>query len=213
MGKKKPRTMTKEERRGQIVAAAREEFFEKGYHNTSVSDIVGKCGVAQGTFYLYFKSKREIFGHLLSLFIESIYSAFFISGAGEVNTQEDVKDRFNEVSRRAVAMLKKNNDLARLFMLEAAAREPGFEDEVYGFYEELIKRTAENLQIWMDKGLLRKADPLAIAHCVVGMVERLALQQVSGKVAGDFDKMVDEIVKFELYGILAAPEKVFSKEG
>jgi TetR/AcrR family transcriptional regulator, fatty acid metabolism regulator protein len=212
MGKKKPRTMTKEERFDQILAAAREEFSEKGYHNTSVSDIVKRCGVAQGTFYLYFKSKREIFGSLLSLFMASIYSAFFIPGAGEVNTEEDVKDRFTEVSHRAIDMLKIKNDLARLFMLEAAAREPGFEDEVYGFYEELIKQTADNLQIWMDKGLLRRADPLAIAHCVVGMIERLALQHLSGKVSGDFDKMVDEVVKFELYGILANPGKVFSKE-
>ncbi|MBX0312473.1 MAG: TetR/AcrR family transcriptional regulator, partial [Sulfurihydrogenibium sp.] len=38
-----------------IIVAAKELFSTKGYHETKVSDIVEKAGVAQGTFYLYFK--------------------------------------------------------------------------------------------------------------------------------------------------------------
>lgn len=45
-------------RRAALVAAAAALFAEKGYEHTTVSDIVARAGVAQGTFYLYFPSKE-----------------------------------------------------------------------------------------------------------------------------------------------------------
>jgi AcrR family transcriptional regulator len=43
-----------------ILQAAIEVISEKGLHSTSISDIVKKAGVAQGTFYLYFRSKNAL---------------------------------------------------------------------------------------------------------------------------------------------------------
>lgn len=44
----------------EILDAANRLFNTKGYHETQVSDIVKEIGVAQGTFYYYFKSKDEV---------------------------------------------------------------------------------------------------------------------------------------------------------
>ena len=49
----------------EILDTAEALFFEHGYHETMVSDIVKKIGVAQGTFYYYFKSKEEILDALI----------------------------------------------------------------------------------------------------------------------------------------------------
>jgi AcrR family transcriptional regulator len=49
-----------ETRRGELVAAARKIFAEKGVVNAAVSDIVRAAGAAQGTFYLYFGTKTDI---------------------------------------------------------------------------------------------------------------------------------------------------------
>ncbi|TYP70663.1 TetR family transcriptional regulator [Paenibacillus methanolicus] len=43
-----------------ILQAAIEIISEKGLYSTSISDIVKKAGVAQGTFYLYFRSKNAL---------------------------------------------------------------------------------------------------------------------------------------------------------
>jgi len=48
------------ERKDELLNAAMELFATKGYEQTSVSDIVKKIGVAQGTFYYYFQSKEEV---------------------------------------------------------------------------------------------------------------------------------------------------------
>ena len=53
-------------RMAEILDTAEELFYAKGYHETQISDIVKKIGVAQGTFYYYFKSKEEILEALIN---------------------------------------------------------------------------------------------------------------------------------------------------
>lgn len=54
-----------EERRLELMEAAEALFSEKGFGATMIRDIVKSLGVAQGTFYNYFKSKDEILIALL----------------------------------------------------------------------------------------------------------------------------------------------------
>ena len=56
-----PVTARGEATRRKLLAAAEEEFGGKGFHAASVSSITTRAGVGQGTFYLYFHSKEEIF--------------------------------------------------------------------------------------------------------------------------------------------------------
>jgi len=53
-------------RRRELARAAFDLFVETGYENTSVSDIVKRVGVAQGTFYYHFQSKLEVLEESLS---------------------------------------------------------------------------------------------------------------------------------------------------
>ncbi len=55
------REQTKEANRAAIMKAARELFGEIGYSETTVRDIIGRTGLASGTFYNYFRGKEEIF--------------------------------------------------------------------------------------------------------------------------------------------------------
>ena len=66
--------MERAARREQVLSCAVRVFSHKGYHATTVSDIIAEAGVARGTFYLYFKSKRAIFDELLERFLEQIMS-------------------------------------------------------------------------------------------------------------------------------------------
>ena len=51
--------------RRKLLDAAEEVFGELGYHDASIVKITEAAGVAQGTFYLYFASKQEIFDELV----------------------------------------------------------------------------------------------------------------------------------------------------
>ncbi len=59
------RQRERDERKGAILKAARDEFFEKGAGRTTVDDIAARAEVSKGTVYLYFESKETILAHLL----------------------------------------------------------------------------------------------------------------------------------------------------
>ena len=63
------RDEAKAEKRRRIVDAAVEVFADKGFFGARVSEIAEVAGVADGTIYLYFKSKDDI---LISLFREKM---------------------------------------------------------------------------------------------------------------------------------------------
>ena len=52
--------------RARLLSAAEESFGEHGFAAASVSDIVRRAGVSQGSFYVYFPSKESIFEELIN---------------------------------------------------------------------------------------------------------------------------------------------------
>ncbi len=55
------REATKQANRAAILAAAREVFAEDGYEAAGVRDVIGRTGLASGTFYNYFPDKEAVF--------------------------------------------------------------------------------------------------------------------------------------------------------
>ena len=60
-----------EQRRQELIDTAGKLFAAQGYEETTVSDIVGQVGVAQGLFYYYFRSKKEIFLAVINQLMEA----------------------------------------------------------------------------------------------------------------------------------------------
>ena len=56
--------------RSKIVTAAWELFYEHGYDNTTVDDIVERSGTSKGSFYHYFAGKDALLSSLSTLFDE-----------------------------------------------------------------------------------------------------------------------------------------------
>jgi AcrR family transcriptional regulator len=62
---KAPRTARGERTLRKILDAAREEFGERGFSDSSIVGITQRAGVALGTFYTYFESKEALFQALV----------------------------------------------------------------------------------------------------------------------------------------------------
>src|SRR5438270_13710207 len=62
---KTPRTPRGERTMRKILDAAREEFGERGFAESSIVAITQRAGVALGTFYTYFDSKEAVFQALV----------------------------------------------------------------------------------------------------------------------------------------------------
>jgi AcrR family transcriptional regulator len=121
------------DRRTELLAAARSVFAKKGYESATVSEIVGRAGVAQGTFYLYFPGKEALAGAFAETLSErfaevadektSRSRSFEAAVAKLVEAAYTVGDEFRDVFLIANRGLELVEDLDEWMNLTAPARD------------------------------------------------------------------------------------------
>src|SRR5262249_55217132 len=132
-------------KREAILRAAIRVFARNGYFNSKVADIAHEAGVADGTVYLYFKSKEEI---LHSIFDTSMEKA--IAEAHRlIKDVTDPREKLRRVATMHLARLGANRDLAIVFQVELRGSTKFMEEfSAAGFaeYLSLIRTTFEEGQ-------------------------------------------------------------------
>src|SRR5438874_8462618 len=104
----------REQRRAAVLNVARRIFADKGYHANSIDDIIEGAGIARGTFYLYFESKRAIFDELLDdLFVKLQAVVHRIEVGADA---APAIDQMHEIVNRVLETLQQNRELARILM-------------------------------------------------------------------------------------------------
>jgi AcrR family transcriptional regulator len=179
-------------------------FAEKGYHRTKVSDVVRRAGVAQGTFYLYFDSKRSLFLTLLDEFFSLTEQALAEAGLNvdHVQTSAGVARQIREAIALILAVYRDNATLARMVLRGGIGLEPSFAQA----WEDFIDRVATWGVTYLDQAIERRLLPpqnsRVVVYCVVGMIERVAYHWLARDVADDLDTLANVVARFELLGIL-----------
>ncbi len=85
--KSRPRTKPPEERREELMNAARGLFLEHGVAATTIEQITTAADVAKGTFYLHFSSKDDVRAALADQFAQDLLAK--IRGAVAQRSHED----------------------------------------------------------------------------------------------------------------------------
>jgi AcrR family transcriptional regulator len=107
-----PRSDVSAERRAQIIQAAIACFLRKGYHNTTMDDIVAESGLSKGSLYWYFKSKDELFAEaLMSVFTDIGQEAF-----AALEQCTTASDKLCALAQSMVALGKEAEGLFNLFI-------------------------------------------------------------------------------------------------
>src|SRR5215471_13703941 len=97
-----------------ILRAATRVFARNGYFNSKVADIARAADVADGTVYLYFKSKEEI---LHSIFDQNIADA--IDAARHlIQNVRDPREKLRRIASLHLERLGADRDLAIVFQVE-----------------------------------------------------------------------------------------------
>src|SRR6185295_13343015 len=97
-----------------ILEAARKVFARKGFSDATVDDIANAAGVAKGTIYLYYKSKRDVYFAALKFGLEQMYSAL----AEELKGLSDPEDKLRALIGVKLAYFDENRDFFKIFYSE-----------------------------------------------------------------------------------------------
>lgn len=189
-----------EERRAALRAAALRCFAERGFHATSVADVVAAAGVAQGTFYNYFESKRALFDDLLDGLLAEIARAArpVRLGPGEPDPLQQLRDN----TERVLTILLARADLTKLLLSEAVGLDPEATQKLLGFYGALLALIEKALGWGQTLGLTRGGDPHLQARMVLGSVKEVVYHLVMAGESRPPAELVAALVEFNLRGLL-----------
>ncbi len=192
--------VSKEDRRAQILAAAREHFAERGYHATSVDDIVGRVGIARGTFYLYYPDKKAIFGELVDRF--SMRLGMAILRVDPLDRAHPVGEQIRENIRRVLSVFLEDRMMAKIFIEDTLGIDDAFDAKLLGFYDEVGKMFVESLSDGERLGLVRPGDHRVSAYFAMGGVKELMVHIIKRGWSYDADKLADRVFDFVARGML-----------
>jgi AcrR family transcriptional regulator len=185
-----------------ILKAAARTFAKKGFHRTKVSDIVKGAGIARGTFYLYYKSKTELFEKLLDELMTQVIKNFADIDYHILNTQEDFYKHVLKVSQRFKDLVLKNRDLASIFLKEIGMVGGKFQKKLESYHKGLMEISKEFLNYCHNKGIIRKVNPEVISYVASGIVRELLSRFLNGQIEADVDEIIEEGVRLYVNGLV-----------
>src|SRR3982751_5558410 len=133
------------DKREAVLRAAIKVFARKGYFNSKVADIAGEAGIADGTVYLYFKSKDEILHSIFDRAMEE----FIAEGKRELQDITEADKRLARIGELHLEKLGADRDLAIVFQVELRGSTKfmqEFSAAGFGEYLDVIRRTIEDGQ-------------------------------------------------------------------
>jgi AcrR family transcriptional regulator len=190
--------------RERLLSAAAEVFAVSGYHASRVSDIVGRAGVAQGTFYLYFRSKEAIFLELADRFFARILAEGLDAyDPRDAASPEDVVAQVRAMWRVGIIRSREQPALVMTIVRDAPSLGPAVRDLVRGFYEHVADGVAAYMTVASERGLVRRLDPRLAGWLLTGLAERAMYYAVAIAPEADADWLADQLMTLEGGGLLA----------
>ncbi len=200
-----PQQARSREKRDDILLAAADVFTERGYAGTTSDDIAASAGVSVGTFYNYFRNKRQVLVALVLERLEDIFTNIRLA------QMEFTSGNHRETVRRAiVSVLSGTNSGLRRVWLELMSRDPELVPYQQLIRRHVLARVEANLRGAVERGeTWPDLDVEATALAIFTLLDSLSLPR--DDTPGD-ERMVEALTSM-VYRSLFPPEDVVSASG
>jgi TetR/AcrR family fatty acid metabolism transcriptional regulator len=187
------------DKREAILRAAIKVFAQKGYFNSKVADIAKKAGIADGTVYLYFKSKDEILHSIFDRAMEE----FIAEGKREIAEIETADKRLERIAQLHLEKLGADRDLAVVFQVELRGSTKFMEEFSGGGFAEYLDIIRQTIAEGQKSGVFR-ADlkPITAAKILYGALDEMVTNWILSKRAYPLAPMADEVLKVFFGGVV-----------
>ncbi|MFJ5771986.1 TetR/AcrR family transcriptional regulator [Psychrobacillus sp. NPDC093180] len=155
-----------------IIIAAIESFSEKGYAATSTNEIAKKAGVAEGTIFRHYKTKKELLVSIVAPLMTKLIGPFIVNDFHKVldRPYENVEDFLRAAIKNRSEIIKK-----MLPVIKIVIQEIPFQPELREqFIEQVARKTFDRiLQVikeYQDKGQLIEMPTLSAARLAISSI-------------------------------------------
>lgn len=185
-----------------ILRAAAKVFAQAGYFNAKVSDIARAAGVADGTVYLYFKSKDDLLSSVFSVAMEE----FLARARAELTEIGDPRERLRRFAQLHLALLEQERDMAIVFQVELRQSTKFMEQFSTTYLADYFKIIREIIEDGQRRGLFRaQLNPQIVTKVLFGALDEMATNWILSHNQYKLTAMVEPVLDIFFNGVSAAP--------
>jgi AcrR family transcriptional regulator len=192
--------VAKQERRAELLRAARDVFADKGYHDAKVDDIALAARVAKGTYYLYFKDKRAVLEELVDGLLARLGAAIL-----RVDVASDVVAQIKHNIRAILNVFLEDPALTKILLSYAAGLDPAFVAKIGSFYEGVRQLLRLSLIEGQRLGIVAAGDADAYATFTLGALKEALFEVAAEKRLRPREELVQTMFDFLEAGYLRIP--------
>ncbi len=192
--------MLPEQRKLSILSSAKEMFAIKGYHETSITDIIKRANIARGTFYLYFKEKRDVFDALFDQLLDEINTSVKRVVVG--NDQKPPMEQIADNLKRVFQLAADDPELARILFRHAPGLDSITDQKIDNFYAKITALIEGALALGTQMGIVERCDFRLIAVFILGGVKDIVdkITRPDNNLP-QIDTLINELTGFVLHGL------------
>ena len=189
-------------RTAEILEAARKVFAKKGFNDATVDDIANAAGVAKGTVYLYYSSKRDVYFAALKFGIEQMYTAL----ADKLKRVSTPEEKLRALIGVKLAYFDENRDFFKIYYSELGnlCIHPGaIDSEFKALYLQQARVVEAILKDGARKKVLRSVRAEQAAFAITDIIRGVVTQRVLGWAKSSVRQDVDFIFDLIWKGVAA----------
>lgn len=188
------------DKREAILRSSIKVFARNGYFNSKVADIATAAGIADGTVYLYFKSKDEI---LHSIFDRAM-AEFITEGKKELAVMEKPTERLARIAELHLEKLGADRDLAIVFQVELRGSTKFMQEFSAAGFSEYLDIIRHTIELGQAAGDFRAdINPIVAAKILYGALDEMVTNWVLSSKSYLLAPMAGEVLKVFFGGVSA----------
>lgn len=205
-----PNLMRKAEKHRQILEAAVRAFSKWGYHACTMNKVAKEAGVADGTLYLYVKSKEDLlvssFKHVIEGMMETLDR--------ELALLVDPVSKLELLIRLHFGIMESDPDMAGFLQFHLRQPDREIRNAIREPLIEYARRIEGVIEEGKELGVFRKnLGTRTVRRIVFGAMDETVNSWFYNMDAGPLSQKVKPLIEALLYGILEAPGRNANKKG
>ncbi len=200
--KRSVREAKKQEKRTLILTTTARLFKEKGYHATTIADIIRETGLARGTFYLYFREKQEIFNEMLKALYTSLTAGVWQFEIEKFQDRESFYNQLVALGYRLLKIFREHREVVQILVSNPAGADSAFDRQVHGFYTLLVEVARGMIERGIETGRIVPHDSKLLSLILTGGLREFVFQWLTtGLYEDELEDKIEQIVFFFMRGV------------
>jgi len=188
-----------------IVQATRPIFANKGFHGATIEDICTACGISQGTLYLHFRNKGEIFHALMVDTLDRIQDLMRPISSDDPRIASPAGNEFFEFIRQRnlhiFEVVNEDRDLFRIILREAPGLTPEIDEILNRINSVMLAQIETEIVIGQRLGMVRQADSRLIARMIMGTMIMVILTHFVEGEPPHLESLAQQVTQLQFFGI------------